>query len=26
VCNFSLSPDLYAYFFRASQGPVKCSP
>jgi len=25
VCNFSLSPDLYAYFFRASQGPVKCS-
>jgi 2',3'-cyclic-nucleotide 2'-phosphodiesterase/3'-nucleotidase len=25
VCNFSLTPDLYSYYFRASLGPVKCS-
>ncbi|HYO54240.1 MAG TPA: bifunctional metallophosphatase/5'-nucleotidase, partial [Archangium sp.] len=25
VCNFSLAPDLYAYYFRATRGPVKCS-
>ncbi len=25
VCNFSLTPDLYAYFFKATLGPVKCS-
>ncbi|WP_407738178.1 bifunctional metallophosphatase/5'-nucleotidase [Hyalangium sp.] len=25
TCNFSLTPDLYSYFFKASQGPVKCS-
>jgi 2',3'-cyclic-nucleotide 2'-phosphodiesterase/3'-nucleotidase len=25
TCNFSLSPDLYAYFFSASRGPTKCS-
>ncbi|WP_224243719.1 bifunctional metallophosphatase/5'-nucleotidase [Hyalangium gracile] len=25
TCNFSLSPDLYAYFFKGSRGPVKCS-
>lgn len=26
TCNFSLTPDPYAYFFKASLGPVKCSP
>jgi 2',3'-cyclic-nucleotide 2'-phosphodiesterase/3'-nucleotidase len=26
VCNFSLTPDPYAHFFKASLGPVKCSP
>ncbi|WP_224371049.1 bifunctional metallophosphatase/5'-nucleotidase [Hyalangium versicolor] len=25
-CNFTLSPDLYAYFFKSSSGRVKCSP
>jgi 2',3'-cyclic-nucleotide 2'-phosphodiesterase/3'-nucleotidase len=25
TCNFTLVPDLYAHFFRASQGPAKCS-
>ncbi|WNG34714.1 bifunctional metallophosphatase/5'-nucleotidase [Archangium violaceum] len=25
TCNFSLTPDLYAHFFRSSQGPAKCS-
>ncbi|MBN1209166.1 MAG: 5'-nucleotidase C-terminal domain-containing protein [Myxococcaceae bacterium] len=26
TCNFSLTPDLYSYFFKDSLGPVKCSP
>jgi 2',3'-cyclic-nucleotide 2'-phosphodiesterase / 3'-nucleotidase len=25
ACNFSLMPDLYAWYFQASRGPVKCS-
>jgi 2',3'-cyclic-nucleotide 2'-phosphodiesterase/3'-nucleotidase len=25
MCNFSLTPDLYGYYFQASLGPVKCS-
>jgi 2',3'-cyclic-nucleotide 2'-phosphodiesterase/3'-nucleotidase len=25
TCNFSLSPDVYSYFFKASRGSVKCS-
>ncbi|MBM7114003.1 bifunctional metallophosphatase/5'-nucleotidase [Archangium primigenium] len=26
TCNFVLSPDLYAYFFRGTLGPAKCAP
>ena len=26
TCNFALTPDPYAYFFKSSLGPVKCSP
>ena len=26
TCNFSLTPDPYAHFFKSSLGPVKCSP
>jgi len=25
TCNFSLTPNLYGYYFQASLGPVKCS-
>ncbi|QRO01468.1 5'-nucleotidase C-terminal domain-containing protein [Archangium violaceum] len=25
TCNFTLTPDLYAYFFEATLGPTKCS-
>jgi len=25
TCNFTLSPDLYKYYFEATLGPAKCA-